>query len=210
MSTSLPAVLVASGCGYLEMCNQLVAQRSDALQPATRELQMSSTDRITKQVALRAPVSRVWRAITDAREFGRWFGFTLEGSFEPGKRMKGTFGGTLDEAALMAHQERLGLRPSRVKLPGDNAVFCTVERVEPERYFSFRWIPYGIDAEADPEGEPTTLVEFCLEATDGGTLLTVVESGFDGVPAHRRERAFRMNEGGWAAQAENLKKYVEA
>ena len=170
---------------------------------------MSSTDRIEKRVSLRAPVSRVWRAIADAREFGRWFGFALEGDFEPGRRMKGTFNGTLDEAAIVEHQKSLGLQPSKVKLPGENAVFCTVERIEPERYFSFRWIPYGIDAEADPENEPTTLVEFRLEATAEGTLLTIVESGFDRVPAHRRERAFRMNEGGWAAQAENLTKYVE-
>jgi uncharacterized protein YndB with AHSA1/START domain len=170
---------------------------------------MSSTDRIEKRVTLRAPVSRVWRAIADAREFGRWFGFTLEGDFEPGRRMKGTFNGTLDEAALVEHQKSLGLRPSRVKLPDDDAVFCTVERIEPERYFSFRWIPYAIDAEADPDDEATTLVELTLEATAEGTLLTIVESGFDRVPAHRRERAFRMNAGGWAAQAENLTRYVE-
>ncbi|HTM21447.1 MAG TPA: SRPBCC domain-containing protein, partial [Kofleriaceae bacterium] len=77
-------------------------------------------------------------------------------------------------------------------------------------YFSFRWIPYGIDAEADPEREPTTLVEFRLEPVGEGTQLTIVESGFDQVPAHRRERAFRMNQGGWAAQAENIRKHVEA
>jgi uncharacterized protein YndB with AHSA1/START domain len=170
---------------------------------------VTSTNRIEKRVTLRAPVSRVWRAIADAREFGRWFGFTLDGDFAPGKRMKGTFDGTLDEATIIEYQKRLGLRPSAVKLPDESAVFCTVERIEPERYFSFRWIPYGIDAEADPDNEPTTLVEFRLEAVAEGTLLTIVESGFDQVPAHRRERAFRMNEGGWAGQAENLKKYVE-
>lgn len=170
---------------------------------------MSSTDRIEKRVTLRAPVSRVWRAIADAQELGRWFGFTLEGPFVPGKRMKGTFEGTIDEAALIAHQRQLGLQPSRVKLPDQAAVFCTVERIEPERLFSFRWIPYAIDEEADPEHEPTTLVELHLEPTSEGTLLTIVESGFDRVPAHRRARAFRMNEGGWAAQAENLRRYVE-
>src|SRR5436305_3850570 len=96
---------------------------------------MTSTDRIEKRVILRAPVSRVWRAIADAREFGRWFGFTLDGDFAPGKRMKGTFDGSLDEAALAEHQKSLGLRPSKVRLPDQNAVFCTVDRVEPERYF---------------------------------------------------------------------------
>ena len=169
---------------------------------------MSSTDKIEKQVTLRAPVSRVWRAIADASEFGRWFGFTLEGDFAPGKRMKGTFDGTLDEAALVSYQEGLGLRPSKLRLPEKGAVFCTVERIEPERYFSFRWVPYGIDAEADPDNEPTTLVEFRLEAVAEGTRLTIVESGFDRVPVHRRERAFRMNEDGWAAQAENVRKYI--
>lgn len=169
---------------------------------------MASYDRIEKRVTLRAPVSRVWKAIADAQEFGRWFGVRLEGEFVAGEAITGTFEEGLDEAAIHAYQKSLGLPPSKVKLPGD-AVFGTVERIEPEHYFSFRWIPYGIDAEADPENEPTTLVEFRLEKVAEGTLLTIVESGFGRVPAHRRERAFRMNEGGWAGQAENLKKYVE-
>lgn len=171
---------------------------------------MSTTDRIEKEILLRAPRTRVWRALADAEEFGRWFGFRLEGSFVAGKTIRGTFQGSIDEAMIMDHQRRLGLRPSKLKLPGPNAVFCTVERIEPETYFAFRWIPYGIDAEADVEKEPTTLVEFRLEALGDTTRLRVVESGFDQVPAHRRERAFRMNEGGWAAQAENLRNYVEA
>ena len=170
----------------------------------------ASPDRIEKRITLAAPVARVWRAIADAREFGSWFGFVLDGQFEPGKPIRGTFGGTLDEARIAEYQESLGLQPSRVRAPSAHAVFCTVERIEPERYLSFRWIPYGIDVEADPENEPTTLVEFLLEEVPEGTRLTVVESGFDRVPAQRRERAFRMNEGGWAAQAENVKRYVES
>lgn len=168
------------------------------------------TDRIEKRITLRAPVSRVWRAIADAQEFGRWFGFALEGAFAEGKTIRGTFTGTVDEDAIVEHQKSLGLRPSKVKLPAANFTFCTVERIEAERYFSFRWIPYGIDEEADPENEPTTLVEFRLEPVASGTLLTIVESGFDRVPAHRRERAFRMNEGGWAAQTDNLARYLES
>lgn len=172
---------------------------------------MASQDRIEKQVTLRAPVARVWRALSDAEEFGRWFGVKLDGPFVAGKTLRASFDeAQLDEAAIIAHQKNLGLSPSGVKLPGPNAVFCTVERIEPEHYFSFRWIPYGIDAEADPANEPTTLVEFRLEPVAGGTRLTIVESGFDRVPAHRRERAFRMNEGGWAAQAENIRTYVES
>lgn len=167
------------------------------------------SDRIEKRVTLRAPVSKVWRAIADSSEFGKWFGVKLDGPFVPGQTLRGVFGEELDEAAIMEHQKSVGLPPSKVKVPDENAVFCTVERVEPERYFSFRWIPYGIDAEIDPKNEPTTLVEFRLEAVAEGTLLTIVESGFDRVPAHRRERAFRMNEGGWAAQAENVSKHVD-
>ncbi len=167
------------------------------------------TDRIEKQVVLRAPVARVWRALTDAAEFGRWFGLTLEGTFAEGKPIAGVFDKSLDEAAIMAHQKKLGVAPSRVKMPPPGSTFCTVERMEPERLFSFRWIPYGVDAEIDPANEPTTLVEFRLEPVAEGTRLTITESGFDKVPAHRRDRAFRMNEGGWAGQAENLRKHVE-
>ncbi|MGE0788069.1 MAG: SRPBCC family protein [Sandaracinaceae bacterium] len=170
---------------------------------------MTSTDRIEKEVTLRAPRSRVWRAIADSTEFGKWFGFTIERPFAEGEIIRGRFRGTLDEAALMEHQRSLGITPSKIRDPGSIEVFGTVERIEPERYFAFRWIPYGIDAEADLDEEPTTLVEFRLEEVEQGTRLTIVESGFDAVPAHRRERAFRMNQGGWEAQAQNLRKYVE-
>jgi uncharacterized protein YndB with AHSA1/START domain len=171
---------------------------------------MASTDRIEKQVTLRAPVARVWRAIADAQEFGHWFGVQLDGPFVAGKGIQGRFDFKLDEAMIMARQKKLGIRPSRVKMPPNDAVFCTVERIEPERYFSFRWLPYGIDAEADVANEPTTLVEFTLEPVPEGTRLTIVESGFAQVPEHRRERAFHMNDGGWSAQSENIRKYVES
>ena len=170
---------------------------------------METPDKIEKRITLRAPVSRVWRALTDSKEFGRWFGFTFDGPFEEGRAMKGTFDGKLDEAAVIAAQKGAGIEPSGIRIPDANSTFCTIERVEPERRFSFRWIPYGIDADIDPKDEPTTLVEFRLEPVPEGTLLTVVESGFDRVPPHRRARAFRMNDGGWAAQLENVGKYVE-
>jgi uncharacterized protein YndB with AHSA1/START domain len=170
---------------------------------------MSDTDRIEKQVTLKAPVARVWKALTDAREFGKWFGVELDGEFAAGRTITGTWRGEIPEDMIVEAQKRAGLKPSKVKFPGPHTVFCTVERIEPERYFSFRWIPYGIDAEADPEREEKTLVEFRLEPVAEGTRLTIVESGFDRVPAHRRDRAFRMNEGGWTAQAENLRKHVE-
>jgi uncharacterized protein YndB with AHSA1/START domain len=170
---------------------------------------METSDRIEKRVTLRAPVARVWRALADSREFGSWFGVKFEGEFAPGKAMKGKFEGSIDEQGILEFQKKIGLRPTAVKMPGPDVAFCTIDRMEPERYMSFRWIPYAIDAEAELEQEATTLVEFRLEAVPEGTLLTIVESGFDRVPARRRERAFRMNEGGWAAQSENIKKYVE-
>lgn len=168
-----------------------------------------SQDRIEKRVTLRAPVARVWRALVDAEEFGRWFGVRLDGPFVEGQTVTGSFAGRFTEDDMARFQQAAGVAPGKVKLPSGSSVFCTVERIEPERYFSFRWIPFGIDAEVDPATEPTTLVEFTLEPDGDATHLTIVESGFDRVPARRRERALRMNTGGWEAQADNLRRYVE-
>jgi uncharacterized protein YndB with AHSA1/START domain len=168
-----------------------------------------TSDRIEKRITLHAPIARVWRALTDVREFSRWFGFTLDGPFLPGRVIRGTFDGALNEAAIMDAQRAAGVTPSRLKMPQGRFVFGTIERVEPQHTFSYRWIPYGIDAEADLENEPTTLVEFRLEEDGDKTRLTVVESGFDAVPPHRRARAFHMNSGGWSAQVENLRRHVE-
>jgi uncharacterized protein YndB with AHSA1/START domain len=115
----------------------------------------------------------------------------------------------LDEEAIANYQRSLGLVPGKIKMPGKMLTFCTVVRMEPERYFSFRWIPFGIDADIDPHNEPTTLVEFRLQPVTEGTELTITESGFEQVPAQRRQRAFLMNDSGWAAQAENVKRHVE-
>jgi uncharacterized protein YndB with AHSA1/START domain len=145
------------------------------------------TDRIEKRIVLRAPRSRVWRALTDAREFGQWFGVTLAGPFVAGARVHG-----------------------RITHPGyEHVPFeVLVERIEPERYFAYRWHPAAIDPAADYSAEPMTLVEFRLEDQGDATLLTVVESGFDRIPAGRRAEAFRMNEGGWTAQVRNIERYV--
>ncbi len=146
-----------------------------------------STDRIEKRVVLRAPRSRVWRAITTAKEFGAWFRVNLEGAFVQGVTIRG-----------------------RITHPGYEhvTVDMLVERIEPERYFSYRWHPYAIDPKADYSAEPTTLVEFTLEDTEGGTALTIAESGFDRIPLARRAEAFRMNDQGWAGQIKNLARYV--
>jgi uncharacterized protein YndB with AHSA1/START domain len=146
-------------------------------------INMAETDRIEKKVVLRAPRSRVWRAITSAEEFGEWFRVNLEGPFVEGSWVRG-----------------------KITHPGYEHVTMEVqvERIEPETYFAYRWHPYAVDPTVDYSSEPTTLVEFRLEETDGGTLLTIVESGFDQVPFARRAEAFRMNDRGWAGQARNI------
>jgi len=148
----------------------------------------TSTDRIEKNVVLRAPRSRVWRAITNAEEFGTWFRMKLDGKIAQGAKLHG-----------------------KITHPGYEHV-CPVEmlieQVEPERYFSYRWHPYAIDAAVNYSAEPMTLVEFILKETDGGTAVTIVESGFDRIPPARRAEAFRMNDGGWSGQIKNLTQYV--
>lgn len=167
------------------------------------------SDRIEKQIRLKAPRTRVWQAIVDSRQFGEWFGVKLEGPWEVGRAMRGTFDmnfsqDMIDEALAAMN---LPSAPIASRLP---EVFCTVEEIVPEQRFSFRWIPYGLDAGIDPETEPTTLVEFHLQEDGEGTLLFVTESGFDKVPLARRRRAFLMNTGGWAAQLDNIAKYLQS
>ncbi len=147
----------------------------------------STTDRIEKTILLRAPKSRVWRALTDSGEFGTWFRVKLESGFAVGRTVKG-----------------------KVTYPGyEHLTFSVeVERMDAERLFSFRWHPYAVDPKVDYSAEPATLVEFRLEEAAGGTMLTVVESGFDRVPAGRRDEAFRMNSQGWAIQMENIQRHV--
>jgi uncharacterized protein YndB with AHSA1/START domain len=143
---------------------------------------------IEKRIELKAPISRVWRAITDYREFGEWFRVDLEGPFVPGQVARG-----------------------RITHPGYEHVTweATVKEMQPERLFSFTWRPYAIDPNTDYSGEKPTLVEFRLEPTETGTLLVITESGFENVPASRRDEAFRMNDTGWAQQLNNIKAHVE-
>jgi uncharacterized protein YndB with AHSA1/START domain len=145
------------------------------------------TDRIEKSIELKAPVARVWRALTDHEEFGTWFRVRLDGPFVPGQASRGNI-----------------LHPGYEHIEWK----ATVQKMEPERLFSFTWHPYAIDPNEDYSGETPTLVEFTLEKTKTGTLLRVVESGFDKIPSKRRAEAFRMNEGGWAAQMKNIELYV--
>ncbi len=153
------------------------------------KLHKTTTHRIEKEIVLRAPRSRVWRALANAQEFGTWFGAKFEGAFKAGQRIQG-----------------------QITSPGYEHVTIDVlvERMDPEHLFSYRWHPYAIDTKVDYSNEPTTLVEFRLEDVAGGTQLTVVESGFERIPLARRAEAFRMNDDGWAAQLENIERHVAA
>lgn len=146
-----------------------------------------NNDRIEKRIELKAPLSRVWRALTDYREFGQWFRVKLEGPFVPGQSTRG-------------HITYPGYENLKMEV--------AVQKIEPERLFSYTWHPYAVDPNKDYSQEPSTLVEFRLEETPTGTLLVVTESGFDKIPSERRLEAFRMNEGGWSIQMQNIEAYV--
>jgi uncharacterized protein YndB with AHSA1/START domain len=145
------------------------------------------SDRIEKRIELNAPVSRVWRALTDHREFGEWFRVEIDGPFAEGKVSTG-----------------------HISYPGYEHLKweAVVQKMEPERLFSYTWHPAAVDAKKDYSKEPSTLVEFRLEKTATGTLLVVTESGFDKLPKERRDEAFRMNEGGWTQQMKNIESHV--
>ena len=148
---------------------------------------LAGGDRIEKLVELSAPPSRVWRALTDHREFGAWFGVKMGGAFAAGKTSRG-----------------------KITHPGYEHLTMEVDvkAIEPERLFSYTWHPYAVDPKVDYSKEPPTLVEFRLEPSAGGTTLLVAESGFDKVPPARRGEAFLMNEGGWTAQMKNVKAHL--
>jgi len=145
------------------------------------------SDRIEKHIELKAPISRVWRAITDYREFGQWFQVKLDGPFQPGKVSTG-----------------------HITYPGyeDLKWEAVVQKIEPETFFSFTWHPYAVDPKVDYSKETPTLVEFRLEKTSTGTLLRLTESGFDKIPSDRRLEAFGRNDGGWTEQMKNIEKHV--
>lgn len=157
-----------------------------------------STDRIEKQILLHAPRKRVWRALSDSTEFGAWFGMKFDGPFSPGAIMRGHLVPTKVNADVAKAQKQY-----------EGLTFeITVEQMVPERLFSFRWHPHAIERGADYSAEPTTLVEFVLEETAGGVLLTVSESGFDRIPIARRATAFTANEGGWGVVIKLIADYL--
>jgi len=156
------------------------------------------TDRIEKHVLLRAPLARVWQALTDAREFGRWFGVRFDGPFVAGEPLHGVVAPTEVDAEVARLQEPHAGKPFDI----------TIDRIEPMHRFSFRWHPYAVEPGVDYSNEPTTLVVFTLEQKADGIALTVTESGFDGIPLNRRVKAFTANEGGWAKQMILIEKHL--
>jgi uncharacterized protein YndB with AHSA1/START domain len=157
-----------------------------------------STDRIEKKILLRAPKERVWRALSDSTEFGTWFGVKFDGPFAPGASMRGVIVTTAVDSEVAKAQTPYKGMPFEI----------TIDQMEPERLFSFRWHPYAIDPSVDYSAEPTTLVVFTLEEVADGVMLTVTESGFDRIPLARRAKAFSANDGGWAIMVEVIVKYV--
>ncbi len=155
-------------------------------------------DRIVKTTVLKAPRDRVWRAVSDSQQYGAWFGARFDGAFTAGAKLTATIVPTEADADVAKSQE-----PYR----GRTFTF-DVERVEPPRLIAFRWHPYAVDPAVDYSNEPTTLIVFELEEIDGGTKLTITESGFDKIPLARRAEAFKMNEGGWQAQLMLIEKYL--
>lgn len=156
-------------------------------------------DHIQKQILLRAPHERVWRALTDSREFGVWFGMRFTEPFRPGARLKASIVPTeVDEET------------ARLQKPYEGTVGeFVIERIEPQRLFSYRWHPGAVDPAYDYSQEPMTLVEFVLEDVEGGVMLTVTESGFDRIPLARRAAVFAGNEQGWGLVIHLVEKYLQ-
>jgi len=160
--------------------------------------QTAVPDRIEKQILLRAPLTRVWKAISDSQQFGSWFGVKFDGPFKAGQRIVGKITPTTVDPEV-----------ARMQQPYAGMTFdITIDRIEPEKMLSFRWHPFAIDPKVDYSHEPTTLVVFELKEVAGGVMLTITESGFNGIPLSRRAEAFKANEGGWSKQVTLIEKYL--
>ena len=157
-----------------------------------------STDRIEKTILLRAPLKRVWRALSDSSEFGNWFGMRFNAPFAPGATMTAVI------VPTTVNQE-----VAKMQKPYEGISFAIkIEQMQPERLFSFRWHPGAVEPGIDYASEPTTLVVFTLEQAPDGVQLTVTESGFDQIPLARRAKAFSANEGGWTLVIKLVEEYL--
>ncbi len=157
-----------------------------------------STDRIEKTILLRAPLKRVWRALSDSTEFGSWFGMRFNAPFAPGATMTAVI------VPTTVNQE-----VAKMQKPYEGIAFeIKIEQMQPERLFSFRWHPGAVEPGFDYSSEPTTLVVFTLQKIPSGVQLTVSESGFDQIPLARRAKAFSANEGGWTLVIGLIEEYL--
>lgn len=155
--------------------------------PTIASAPIRTPDRIEKSAELRAPVSRVWRALTDHNEFGAWFRVKLDEPFRVGEESRGQI--------LYPGYEQLTWR-------------AVIQQIDPEQFFAFTWHPYAVHPKVDYSEETPTLVEFHLEPAAAGTRLTLTESGFGDLPDERRSEAFARNNDGWTQQMKNLEEYL--
>jgi uncharacterized protein YndB with AHSA1/START domain len=158
-----------------------------------------STDRIEKKILLKASRKRIWATLSDSQEFGTWFGMKVDGPFVPGAKVRGTIVPTTVDPEVAKGQKPYEGTP----------IELWIEKLEPERLFSFRWHPYAIERGVDYAAEPTTLIVFTLEEVADGVMLTVTESGFDQIPLERRAKAFTANERGWSIQMKLIEAYLD-
>lgn len=146
-------------------------------------------DEIVRTIDLKAPVERVWKALTDHEEFGAWFRLSLHRPFKLGEL-------TIGETRYPGHEG----------LP----FWAKIVAMDEPRLFSFVWPMDESIKPDDPDlDRKTTLVEFILEPSTIGTKLTVRERGFKNLPEDRQLQAFRDNQGGWDQQTSNIKRFLE-
>jgi uncharacterized protein YndB with AHSA1/START domain len=166
--------------------------------PEQSQSERTVPDKIEKQVILRASLARVWRAISNSTEFGSWFGVAFEAPFVAGTAIRGKIMPTQVDPEV-----------AKMQKPYEGQAFnITIEKLEPEKEFSFRWHPFAVDPNVDYASQPTTLVVFALKEVPEGVRLTITESGFDRIPLERRAKALAANEGGWTHQAKLIEKYL--
>ena len=156
------------------------------------------SDRIEKDAVLDAPLERVWQAVSDAGKFGEWFGVAFDSAFDAGREVTGRITPTRVDREVAKLQEPHAGKPFRFR----------IESIDPPRRIAFAWHPFAIDPKADYSSEPMTHIVFALEEEAQGTRVTITETGFDAIPASRREQAYAANEDGWTHQLKLLEKFV--
>jgi len=140
-------------------------------------------DTIVREITVKAPKERVYKAITDPKQIVTWFPDAIEGTLEVGERPIFNFG---------KH--------------GKNQIY--VEAANPYDYFAYRWVPGSNNVTGDVLTVPNTLVEFRIETSEGMTKVTLTESGFASLPAEVAQKSFEQNSGGWEFMISRLEKIL--